>query len=304
MVVMRGYARQQVDALFARIEGTLGRGPSAPQRVTAAEVRAARFDTHLRGYARREVDEALNAAVRELEQRERDDQVALAPGNARDLLRSLAVFPAELPEFDTRSAPDDPVSLFLMWLRDAVRDEVPGPHAMTLATADSTGRVSSRVLICKDVDETGRWYFASGAASVKGRELAANSHAAVSFYWPQQGRQIRIRGTAVSAGSQASAADFLSRPAASRAEALIGRQSEPLADLAELDEAFRRAHAEVTAGPGLIAPGWTLYALTADEVEFWQADHQRRHIRLQYQRGAGAWSRRLLWPLALLIGRP
>jgi pyridoxamine 5'-phosphate oxidase len=36
--------------------------------------------------------------------------------------------------------------------------------------------------------------------------------------------------------------------------------------------------------------------LSADEVEFWQADHQRRHIRLQYQRTTDAWTRRLLWP--------
>lgn len=219
-----------------------------------------------------------------------------APGNMRDMLRGLEVFPAELPEFDTQSAPGDPVTLFLTWLRDAIRDGILGPHVMTLATADAAGRVSSRVLICRDVDDTGRWYFASSAASVKGRDLAANSSAALSFYWPRQGRQIRIRGTAVPAGSQASAADFLARSPASRAEALTGRQSEPLGDLTELDEAFRRAQAEIAANPGMIAPAWTLYALSADEVEFWQADHQRRHIRLQYRRTAEAWSRRLLWP--------
>ena len=219
-----------------------------------------------------------------------------APENIAGMLRALAVFPAELPEFDTGSAPDDPVTLFVTWLKDAIRDQVLGPHAMTLATTDGTGRVSSRVLICKDVDESGRWYFASGAGSRKGRELAVSPHAALSFYWPQQGRQIRIAGTAGTAGSQASTADFLARSPASRAEALTGRQSEPLDDPDELDEALRRAQAEIAADPGLIAPDWTLYAVLADEVEFWQADHQRRHIRLQYQRTARAWTRRLLWP--------
>lgn len=219
-----------------------------------------------------------------------------APENISDVLRVLAVFPAELPAFDIQSAPGDPVTLFLTWLTDAIRDQVPGPHAMTLATADGTGRVSSRVLLCRDVDEAGCWYFASSAGSSKGRELSARPRAAMSFYWPQQGRQIRIRGTAAPAGSQASAADFLARSPASRAEALTGRQSETLDDMAELDEALRRAQAEIAANPGLIAPDWTLYALAADDVEFWQADHQRRHIRLQYQRGAGAWTRHLLWP--------
>jgi pyridoxamine 5'-phosphate oxidase len=212
------------------------------------------------------------------------------------MLRGLEVFPAELPEFDVRSAPGDPVTLFLTWLAEAVRDKVLGPHAMTLATADAAGRVSSRVLICKDVDADGRWYFASDAESVKGRDLAANPCAAASFYWPQQGRQIRISGLATSAGTEASAADFLARPPASRAAALVGRQSEPVDDPGDLDAAFRQSQAVVDADPGLIAPGWTLYALSADAVEFWQADQQRRHIRLQYQRTADNWTARRLWP--------
>ena len=222
--------------------------------------------------------------------------MAAAPPRLRELLRSQRVFPDGLPEFDPDSAPDDPVTLFLRWLEAAIRDAVPAPHTMTLATADDRGRPSSRVLICQDVDADGRWYFASGAASGKGRDLAVNPHAALSFWWPQQGRQIRIRGPAIPAGQQASAADFLARPPASRAEALIGRQSEPLGDLAELDRAFRQALARITADPELIAPHWTLYALNADEAEFWQGDLDRRHVRLRYQRTGSAWSRQMLWP--------
>ena len=222
--------------------------------------------------------------------------MAAEPPGLRALLRSQQVFPAGMPQFDPAAAPDDPVTLFLDWLEAAIGDAVPAPHAMTLATADDQGRPSSRVLICKDVDGDGRWYFASGAASGKGRDLAVNPHAAVSFWWPQQGRQIRIRGRAVPAGKQASAADFLARPAPSRAEALIECQSEPLDDPAELDRAFRQAQARVTADPGLIAPGWTLYALTAEEAEFWQGDPQRRHVRLRYLRAGGGWTSQLLWP--------
>jgi pyridoxamine 5'-phosphate oxidase len=214
----------------------------------------------------------------------------------RELLRSQKVFPDQMPEFDPNAAPDDPVALFLRWLEAAIQDAVPAPHAMTLATADDRGRPSSRVLMCKDVDTDGHWYFASGAASGKGRDLAVNPGAALSFFWPQQGRQILVRGTAVPAGGQASAADFLARPPASRAESLLGRQSEPLDDLAELDQAFREAHARVLADPGLVAPAWTLYVLTAEEVEFWQGDPERRHIRLQYRRTGDGWTRRLLWP--------
>jgi pyridoxamine 5'-phosphate oxidase len=222
--------------------------------------------------------------------------VAGASGTMREVLRGMAVFPAELPGFDVEAAPEDPVALFLTWLNDAVRDKVLGPHTMTLATADGAGRVSSRVLICKDVDDTGRWYFASSSDSEKGRDLAANPHAAASFYWPQQGRQIRVRGRAGSAGRRASAEDFLARPPASRAAALIGQQSKPMGELADLDDAFRACEAKIEADPDILAPDWTLYALAAETVEFWQADHQRRHLRLQYLRTDDTWTKRLLWP--------
>ncbi|HTU76757.1 MAG TPA: pyridoxal 5'-phosphate synthase [Trebonia sp.] len=216
--------------------------------------------------------------------------------NIRDILRAPRVFPAQLPGFDARSAPLNPVTLFLTWLSEAIRDQVLGPQAMTLATADEAGRVSSRVLLCKDVDEDGRWYFASDSGSRKGRELAASPWAALSFFWPQQGRQVRISGTVSPVGRDESAQDFLALSAASRAEALTGRQSQPLLDVSQLDEALRRAQADVTADPGLVATAWTLYALAADEAEFWQADPERRHIRLHYQRTAGAWAHQLLWP--------
>ena len=68
-VVMRGYARQEVDDLFARIDATLGGGPVTDHPVTAAELRATQLSVAMRGYAPAEVDEALNAAVQELEQR-------------------------------------------------------------------------------------------------------------------------------------------------------------------------------------------------------------------------------------------
>jgi pyridoxamine 5'-phosphate oxidase len=214
----------------------------------------------------------------------------------REILRGLPVFPAELPPFDVAAAPDNPVTLFLDWLAAAAAARLLGPQVMTLSTADAAGRVSARVLICKDVEAGGRWSFASDADSGKGRDLAANPWAAGTFYWPQHGRQVRLAGAVTALEAAAGAADFRARHPDSRAAALAGHQSQVLADPAELDAAVRRGRAAVDADPGLVMPSWTLYALTADEAEFWQADPSGQHIRLRYQRAGDGWDRQRLWP--------
>ncbi|GIH22680.1 pyridoxamine 5'-phosphate oxidase [Acrocarpospora phusangensis] len=217
-------------------------------------------------------------------------------GSIRDLLRGLPVFADELPVFDVDSAPASPVALFVDWLKAAIEAGVPEPHAMTLSTADAAGRPSSRVLICKDIDVDGCWYFAANRASRKGRELAVNGHAALNFYWPRQGRQIRVSGPVQPTGPERSAADFLARSPGSRAEALAGRQSEILTDPGELATAVEEAQNKIAATPDLVAQDWTLYAVRANEVEFWQANRERCHIRLQYVRDDSSWIHRRLWP--------
>jgi pyridoxamine 5'-phosphate oxidase len=224
------------------------------------------------------------------------DVALTGPTSMRDLLRGLPVFAGDLPEFDAGAVPDEPVALFAQWLAGAIEAGEPEPHAMTVSTADGDGRPSARILICKDVDADGRWCFASGETGRKGRDLAANPHAALTFHWPSQGRQIRIRGSVRSAGADRSAADFLARSPRSRAEALTGRQSEVLDDPADLEAAVGSARDRLAADPELVAPGWTLYAVAADEVEFWQADRDRRHTRLRYTRDGARWTRDRLWP--------
>lgn len=63
-VALRGYDRDQVDALLERITATLRHGRWG---LTADEVRGSRFDIVLRGYEQRAVDDLLQEAVRELQ---------------------------------------------------------------------------------------------------------------------------------------------------------------------------------------------------------------------------------------------
>lgn len=213
----------------------------------------------------------------------------------RDRLRSLHPFPKQLPTFNPVDVPGAPQELFLAWLTDAIDAKVPAPHAMTLSTSGADGGMSARVLILKDVDERG-WCFATGSESPKARGIEHDPRVALTFFWPQLGRQIRVTGAALRLPQDDADRDFLARTKEARAATLVGRQSEPLAASEEYDAAFARALERVREHPGLVASGWAVYSVRAEEVEFWQASHDRAHLRLRYRLQGQRWTSELLWP--------
>ncbi|GGN32023.1 pyridoxal 5'-phosphate synthase [Streptomyces fuscichromogenes] len=219
------------------------------------------------------------------------------PVNVREWLRGLEVFAGPLADFDPAGAPVEPVELFLDWLREAVAAGVPDAHAMTLSTIGEDGGPDARVLILKNVDGEG-WQFAVHAGSPKGRQLTERSRAALTFYWPPLGRQVRVRGSAEPASPEQSVADLLARAPSARAEVLLGRQSAHLESPEEREGAFRAALTRIEGEPDLVSPEWTLYTLVPVQIEFWQADKGRLHNRLRYERPDrhSVWERHMLWP--------
>lgn len=225
--------------------------------------------------------------------------VVASTGNSALLssLRGLPVFAGEFPRFDPTDLPSDPVALFAAWLGQAIDAGVVEPHAMTLATVDDTGAPSARVVILKDVRDGG-WEFATDARSRKVRDLAENPRAAATFYWPLQGRQVRLTGPVSDRGAQASAADFLARSPASRSAALATRPGEPLGSTVEVEAALTEAHRRVQREPGLVLDAWSLLALVPLQAEFWQGDPRRVHTRVVYRRDevTATWRHELVWP--------
>ncbi|MEV6330804.1 pyridoxal 5'-phosphate synthase [Streptomyces sp. NPDC051909] len=214
-----------------------------------------------------------------------------------EALRSLRVWDTELPGFDPADVPEEPVALFHTWFTGAVAAGAVEPHTMALATADGEGRPDVRIVMLHGADTRG-WHFASHASSAKGRQLAARPEAALTFYWPVQGRQVRVRGRVVTGTPEEAYADLHARTTGALASALVGHQSEPLGSLDELAGASEAAWERARREPEAHAPSWTLYVVEPEEVEFFQGDERRRHIRLRYRRRPGdtTWTRELLWP--------
>nr|BFD84232.1 pyridoxal 5'-phosphate synthase [Streptomyces sp. Xyl84] len=220
------------------------------------------------------------------------------------LLRSLRVWDpevTELPAFDPEEAPAAPLPLFTRWFAQAVAAGEREPHTMSLATADEAGDPDVRIVMLHGADAEG-WAFATHADSRKGRHLSGRPYAALVFYWPVLGRQVRVRGPVTTAPHEQARSDLHVRSAGALAAALTGAQSRVLDSLGELSRASQAAWARAGREPDADVPSWTLYRLRPDEVEFFQGDARRRHVRLRYRRaerertGPEGWVRELLWP--------
>ena len=195
---------------------------------------------------------------------------------------------------DERDLDPDPLRQFRRWFAEASGAGLAVPEAMALATATPDGRPSARLVLLKGADEHGFAFFTS-YESRKGRELAANPHAALLFHWQPLGRQVRVEGRVERLPPEESEAYFRTRPLGSRLAAWASPQSRPLADRAELERRYAETAERLGDDPPL-PPHWGGFRLVPDAYEFWQHGDDRLHDRIRYKREAAGWARERLAP--------
>jgi pyridoxamine 5'-phosphate oxidase len=189
----------------------------------------------------------------------------------------------------------DPLEQFTRWFDEAQSAPILEPNAMTLATVDAAGRPSARTVLLKGIDRRGLAFY-TNLDSRKARELAANPNAALVFWWPPQGRQVRFEGAVEPVDDAEADAYFATRPRGSQIGAWASAQSSVVADRAALEAAEREIAARFASGPVPRPPFWGGYRLVPVRVEFWQGRSNRLHDRLRYTRRGDGWELERLAP--------
>lgn len=189
----------------------------------------------------------------------------------------------------------DPIRLFEETLARAAAASDFDATAAALATADSAGRPSVRVVLVKSVSERG-FVFYTNRESRKGRELAENPCAALCFHWPAIGEQVRVEGSVVALPDAEADAYFATRPRGSQLGAWASRQSAALSAREALEAAARDAERRFEGTDVPRPPFWGGYVMRPDCLEFWRSRENRLHERVLYVREGASWRTLLLSP--------
>ena len=183
----------------------------------------------------------------------------------------------------------DPFAQFERWWGEALKHEPVRPDAMALATVDEKGQPSVRMVLLKGFDRRG-FGFVTNYESRKARELAANSRAALTIYWPTLHRQVRATGTVGPVPREESEGYFQTRPREARLAAWASRQSEVIRSREDLKARYREVEAEFEGRDVTLPPFWGGMRLQPEVFEFWQGRENRLHDRFRYSPGPdGSW---------------
>ncbi|NKF20733.1 pyridoxamine 5'-phosphate oxidase [Solimonas marina] len=192
------------------------------------------------------------------------------------------------PPLNVEDLDADPLAQLQLWLDDARRAEIYDPTAMTLATVDSEGKPSARIVLFKGFYEQGLTFY-TNYESRKGAELAANPNVALVFWWDRLERSVRVEGAVSKLPRPLSERYFHSRLHESQVSALTSKQSAVVTDRDALDARFNAALEQYAKQPVPLPDFWGGYRVEPRAIEFWQGRHGRLHDRLRYRRDDGTW---------------
>ena len=197
--------------------------------------------------------------------------------------------------FESSNLSHEPLVRINEWIEEAIKLEVPLPHAMNLSTTDDVDQPSSRMVLLKSISDEGMVFY-TDYESHKGQMLLKNPKAALNFWWAKTDKQIRIEGVCIKTSDQESDEYFQSRPKGSQISATVSIQSKELRNYENLVKEAKDLE-KGSLGRNLKRPSrWGGYKLIPNRIEFWKNEVNRLHRRELFILESNKWRKTLLSP--------
>ena len=191
-------------------------------------------------------------------------------------------------ELNETSVDKNPFIQFTKWYESILNSNLNEPTVMMLSTADVNGNPSARIVLLKEIDDSG-FVFYTNYRSRKGKDLKENPKAALTFFWDEPRRQIRIEGRIETISRETSREYFSSRPRESQISAWVSAQSSVIPNREILENKFDELKEKFGNEKIPLPDFWGGYKLIPNYVEFWQGRENRLHDRICYKNENDKW---------------
>ena len=191
-------------------------------------------------------------------------------------------------ELNETSVDKNPFIQFSKWYESILNSKLNEPTAMMLSTADANGNPSARIVLLKEIDDSG-FVFYTNYRSRKGKDLKGNPKAALTFFWDELRRQIRIEGSIKKISRETSKEYFSSRPRESQIGAWVSAQSSVIPNREILENKFDELDEKFGNEEIPLPDFWGGYRLIPNYFEFWQGRENRLHDRICYKKDNDEW---------------
>ena len=181
----------------------------------------------------------------------------------------------------------NPLDQFNKWLEEAIKNQVPEPNAMVLATVNKDGQPGARNVLLKSADDNGFIFF-SNKNSDKASDLKQNPNCTLLFSWLSQHRQVIVKGKAEEISKEESNTYFQTRPYGSRISAWVSEQSQVIKNREELEIKVKEVMDKYPENVPM-PDHWGGYLVKPESIEFWQGRPSRLHDRIRFTKKANTW---------------
>ena len=190
-----------------------------------------------------------------------------------------------LTETDVRKNPQEQL---INWMDTAIDKKIPEPTAFCLSTIKHDLTVSSRIVLAKEIEETGLIFY-TNYNSAKGLDIAKNGSGSAVFFWAELQRQVRIEGELEKIPCIQSDSYYSMRPLDSKIGAWASPQSEIIGDRTVLENNFKKYKEKFSKNDPGRPSFWGGIKLSFKTIEFWQGRQNRLHDRIKYRKKNDGW---------------
>jgi pyridoxamine 5'-phosphate oxidase len=205
------------------------------------------------------------------------------PGHATQYTKGALDFEDLLPS---------PTDQFHRWFQEALEQKVYQPETVNFATAElPSGKVSARMVYMKELDAKGFVIYSNWDTSRKANDVRSNPHAALTFWWHELERQVRVEGHVERLTSSESQVYYDTRIRGSRIGAWASQQSKVLESREELEKRVEDVEKRFDGKDEIPVPEfWGGLRVVPEVLEFWQGRPSRLHDRFKYTKmDEGEW---------------